>query len=100
MRVWFESDPTLFEACTDNPEEVWAAILEILKRELTEVQMAELAAGPLETILAYHGPVFIDRVEVEARRSERFNRLLGGVWRNSIKKGVWHRIEAVRKAIW
>ncbi len=50
----------------DTPEFVWEVILQILQRELSEEQLALLAAGPLETLLAGHGGLFIDRIEQQA----------------------------------
>jgi hypothetical protein len=58
--------------------------------------MASLAAGPAEELLVYHGPEYVDRVVELARKQPRFNWLLGGVWRNSIKDEVWQRVQAIR----
>jgi hypothetical protein len=80
-------------------EEVWAAILEVLAREPSSTVIQNLAAGPLEDLLEYWGPVFIDRVEVEARRNPSFRHLLGGVWQCSTPE-VWQRIQKVRGAAW
>jgi hypothetical protein len=71
----FES--LMYDACPDEPEIAWGAILEILKRELTEDQMALLAAGPMEDLMVHHGSTFTNRVEQEAKVNDRFNNLLG-----------------------
>jgi hypothetical protein len=46
----------MYDACTEEPETAWQSVLEILKLELTDDQRALLAAGPMEDLLAWHGP--------------------------------------------
>ena len=96
VRQWFESDKTMFDACTAAPEVAWAAILQIFQHDLSEEQMSLLAAGPVETLLSHHGPDFIDRVEREARQSSRFRQLLAGVWRLAMTQDVWTRVRRAR----
>ncbi len=91
---------TMFDLVYDEPELAWSAILQILTHDLSEMQTALLAAGPLESLLAMHGAQFIDRVEQESKQSERFNHLLGGVWQNQMPKHIWHRVECARKNAW
>jgi len=100
VEAWFAGDHTMFDACTEEPEVAWPAILQILQRELTEDQTAMLAAGPLETLLCWHGAAFVDRIEQAAERNQRLNHLLGGVWRSDMPPEVWDRIEKVRKEVW
>jgi hypothetical protein len=97
---WLAGDYGLFDACCDEPEAAWDAILTIAHRPLTEEQAARLAAGPLETLLSQHGPAFIDRVERLADLDPRFNHLLGGVWRCDMADEVWDRVRRVRRATW
>jgi hypothetical protein len=96
--VWGEY--TLFDACTEEPEIAWLAILEISRRNLTDEQKSLLAAGPLETLLSWHGSDFIDRVESEAKSNSKFNDLLGGVWQHDMPDEIWDRIQKVRKSVW
>src|SRR5260370_42031758 len=98
--AWFAGEYTMFDACTERPEIAWQAILEISQHDLTDEQKALLAGGPLETLLAWHGADFIGLVEEEARRSPRFNHLLGGVWRQEMLNEVWEGIERTRKEGW
>lgn len=81
-------------------ESLWRFILAIYPRDLSETAMAMLAAGPLEDLLAHFGPDYIGHVERLAGKDERFNRLLGGVWRNAMTDDVWARVCAVRKTTW
>ena len=93
-RVTFEFAPKF------APEVAWTAIVELSRQPLTDRQIALLAAGPLEDLLKYHGPDYIDRIEKEARTYQAFRHLLGGVWRNTIAEPVWRRVEAIRGPAW
>ena len=95
-----DGNPALCDIVHDDLEVAWPAILEILQRASTEDQVAVLAAGPLEDLLAFHGPEFIDRVECEAARNPRFRQLLGGVWQNRILLEIWERVQKVRREVW
>ena len=102
VAAWVEGDSegTMYDACTENPQLAWRAILDIAQRSLTEDEEALLAAGPLEDLLSWHGPEFIDRVEREAKINSQFNHLLGGVWRNEMPEEIWQRIQKMRNEVW
>ena len=80
-------------------ENCWAAILEILARNPSDQVIGMLAAGPLEDLIHGFGPIFIDRIERQARQDRQFLELLGGVWESSTP-AVWARIEAIRGKPW
>ena len=86
----------LYDLVSEDPEEAWPMILEILRLDQSPSVMENLSAGPLEDLLAKHGPAFIDRVEAEAARDQAFATLLGGVWQNRMTDEVWARVRAVR----
>ena len=83
-----------------DAEKLWRFILAAYGREMSDAAMASLAAGPLEDLLAHHGPAYIGRVEELARSEPRFNLLLGGVWRNAMTEDVWRRVQAARLRVW
>ena len=83
----------MFEIPFDQPELCWKLILQLLDGATTDCQIANLAAGPLEDLLAEHGCDFIDRVEVEAQKNSRFKNLLGGVWKNAMDTELWERVQ-------
>ena len=62
--------------------------------------LGNLAAGPLEDLLAYHGSEMIDEVELLARRNPDFSYLLGGVWQNLMSDDVWKRVQAAASRRW
>jgi hypothetical protein len=82
--------------CMDAPEQCWEIILSILAKTDDEWVLTNLAAGPVESLVASHGDVVISWLEREAARSPAFRELLGGVWQNLISDDVWQRIQRVR----
>jgi len=100
----FERGWVLYDLAHENPELAWEAIKNVVGRfdesdlfteEQTEARrlLAATAAGPLEDLLAYHGPSLIDRVEDEAEHDRRMFWTLGCVWQNSMTDGVWARVQ-------
>ena len=90
--LWWAVD-RFMEVISDGTvaEDCWLAILEVLRREPPQAVLDILAAGPLEDIIEHCGPEFIDRIEVEARRSPPFRSLLRGVWQSSTPE-IWARV--------
>jgi hypothetical protein len=77
----------------DAPERAWLVIQLIFAACRNDLERACLAAGPLEDLLAKHGPSFIDRVEQAAVNDNDFRELLVGVWRNGIAQSIWERLQ-------
>jgi hypothetical protein len=90
----------VYDACLDEPEIAWQAIVRLSQMDMTDDQRALLAAGPVEDLLVWHGTEFIDRVEQEAIINPKLNYLLGGVWRREMPQAIWERIEKVRREVW
>ena len=78
-----------------NPWIYWEAILEILKRDSSEIVTGILAAGPLEDIIEFYGPQVIETIEEEARKNPAFRKLLKGVWESSTPD-IWARVLKAR----
>ena len=87
----------MFDACIEEPEIAWQAIIQILQHELTNDQIGMLAAGPLETLLASHGLDFIDRVIDESKKDARVVFMLGIVHRRDMPKEVLEKIRNLLK---
>ena len=99
----FHASDRLEDLVRQDPDKGWLAILAVLEQipaEPTDALFQVLAAGPLEDLLAKHGPSVLDRVEAEARRNRRFRLLLNGVWRSTIQPDVWARLEKYRTQLW
>jgi hypothetical protein len=79
---------------------LWAFILAAYPRQMSDRAWSYLAAGPLEDLLTIAGEDYIENVEQLAKTDEKFNDLLGGVWRNRMSKDVWRRVQRVRREEW
>ena len=82
-------------AVRKHPEHAWQAIVAAARDPRLEPYFGVLAAGPLEDLLSQRGPIFIDRVEAEARANDKFAYLLGGVWKFEMSDDIWSRVQAV-----
>ena len=82
-----------------TPEECWNAILRILELDPSKTVIGNLAAGPLEDLIEYHGPSFISTIESESKKNLQFKYLLGGVWKSSTPE-IWARVQACREDAW
>lgn len=89
----FEAHIALDALRTTDPERCWSVILKIFEQDQSDKLLANLAAGPLEDLLATHGERFIERVEALARQEPRFRFMVRMVWRNSISTAVWRRLQ-------
>ena len=90
----------LNDRCRDDPESAWPIILAIAGLDQAPEIQEALAAGPIEDLLASHGDLFIERVEVRARQDPAFKRLLGGVWQNAMTPTVWARFRQCQGPTW
>jgi hypothetical protein len=80
------------DICGGDPERALKLITNILASTQNEYVLANLAAGPLETLLARHGKQLIANVEQLAETDPRFRSLLQGVWQNRIDDQTWGRV--------
>ncbi len=76
-----------------SPALSWEVILEVINQTDDEHILANLAAGPLESLLAEHPKVAIKWVEREMVKSPKFKNLLLGVWQNLIPGEEWEKIQ-------
>lgn len=94
----------IYELARTEPTLAWEAILEVISRYSeddlfcdndTEAKdiLGNTAAGPLEDLLANHGPAWIEIVEAEARHDRRMFWTLGCVWQNSMTDEIWKRVQ-------
>jgi uncharacterized protein DUF6869 len=95
---WWASNEVMSWTGSD-PELLWRFIVTCCNRDLSDKVIGDLAAGPLEDLIQYSGAKFIDRIEKLATEDQRFNYLLGGVWRSG-PPDVWTRVELARKKVW
>lgn len=90
----------LDELVSNDPNQALELIIQILETDQSDVTYENLAAGPLEDLLARHGEKVIERIENQSRESPTFQNLLGGVWENRISPSIWTRVEKARGEHW
>jgi hypothetical protein len=94
----------IYDLAVDDPTLAWEAIKlvvysysedELFAKSDNEANniVGNTAAGPLEDLLANHGPQFIEAVELAARIDRRIMWALGGVWQNSMTDEIWARVQ-------
>jgi hypothetical protein len=76
----------------DDPDRLFAMILEVLRIERHPLVLSYLAAGPLEDLVSMDT---IERIEREAAASEAFCALLGGVWYSRAEPELKARLDAI-----
>ena len=97
--LWWAVEKFMVPDNLELAEDCWAATLEVLSQNPPDPVIGVLAAGPLEDLIEYFGPHFIDRIELEAQRNVAFRDLLGGIWKSGPPE-VWARVESVRGEPW
>lgn len=88
------------DLCEVDPETCWLVIDKIRCLDSSDAVISNLAAGPLEDLLVFHGAKFIDRVEAVANSDPVFKKLLAAVWKNEIDDAVWTRMRKVAGEPW
>lgn len=88
---WWAVERFMQPRTLEETEAGWLAILEVLAREPARQVLDALAAGPLEDLIHYWGPAFVDRIEEEAHSNDAFRALLDRVWESSTPE-VWTRV--------
>jgi hypothetical protein len=82
----------VMDLCEALPDEAWSLILALVEASRSDLELAYVAAGPLEQLARCNGHHVI--IEAEAAANERFRLALSGVWRSSIPRSVWDRLVA------
>ena len=80
-----------------EPEKAWLAILQATKDPRFLPYLGNLAAGPLEDLIAQHSDLVIDRVEALAKEDKSFAQVLQGVWQYKMPERTWVRVQAAAK---
>jgi hypothetical protein len=83
-------------AVEEHPERAWEAILRLVDDSSAHCYLGQLAAGPIEDLLSYHGQQFIERIEATARANPTFASTLSGVWQFTMGEDIWVRVQSVK----
>ena len=87
------------ELISRDPNRLWAITLRLIEQAPDDAALSYVAAGPLEDLLAAHGPSFIERVEAAAREHPRVMRALSGVWgQTRFTPDTYARVQSIIRA--
>lgn len=89
----------LYELCETAPRDALDLINYVVNSTDDEFLLANLAAGPVEELLCFHGQLLIEEIERTASTSYKFRSLLRNVWKNEINEQVWERVQRAAKAV-
>src|SRR5947199_6157516 len=79
----------LYDLIQRDPERAWRIVQIMWRHDSSDKNLANIAAGPLEDILVYHGAKFIERIEDIAKKEPTFKKMLGAVSQNDIPQQLW-----------
>lgn len=91
---WAHED--FIDLANEEPETAWECILGVIEIESSEEVLAHLAEGPLEDLLAEHGPTFIDRIEDISKNNIVFARLIKKVWVDGIAADIQNNVRTIQ----
>ena len=94
---WTEDDEQLSRILHSDPDSALAAILGMMQTTDDPKIHGAIAAGPLEDFLGIHGERYLDVFHSLALEHARLREVLDGVWQGSMPKGVWHKIEMLKR---
>jgi len=79
-----------------QPTEGFNFILEVLKQTDDEWVLTNLAAGPLESLLAIHPKEGLTLIEREIPQNPKLKNILQDVWQNLMPEETWQRLQKLR----
>lgn len=82
-------------AC-DSPFDAWECIKDIFDQTSSESVLKNLAAGPLEELLFYHGASIIDELEILSRQNPLFAKLVKGVWSGEMPINIQAKVNEIQ----
>lgn len=97
---WFLIDECLRELARVDPQMALDCVVMAIAQCDDYEDLAYLAAGPLEDLIADEGPVVIENFETWARQQPRFRYALSAVWPRGQDEDaeVWQRVLRARAA--
>lgn len=91
----------LIKLIFDDPESGAECFIKILKSDASDLIIENLAAGPIEDFLSFHGTEGVRILEAKLPESPELANALGGVWQGGISEDVWNEFEKIRSnRIW
>lgn len=81
----------------ERPEECLQVVVAILEKDSSDLIVSNVAAGPLENLIEWHGLLLISEIERISSSNKMFKRALGMVWPQGGSEEVWGKIEDISK---
>jgi len=99
-----ESDSSLGQAVvamnfTAPAEKQWKFILLAVSLAESEGELGDIAAGPIEHLLGWHGDEYISRIEEQAESDAKFASAMLGVWQYMMTEEIWARVQAIQERV-
>jgi hypothetical protein len=91
----FWSHMRLDDLIDDDPNKALYIILYIIENNESEFVIANLAAGPLESLLMRHGELLIHDLKKYVKSNNKLKDALKLVWRNDISYPIWEEIKKI-----
>ena len=80
----------------DSPDKAWASIQTLISSADNAEKLNLIGAGPLEDLIAEHGPLLIDRISAQAEGDPFLVQCLAFVWgRTRIEPSVYAQIRHI-----
>ena len=81
-----------------EPADQWVFLQAAVDLAESDDELREIAVGPFEHLLGFHGEHFIDLVEIVAAGDPKFARMITNSWRHAMSDDVWKRVQAIKEA--
>jgi CO dehydrogenase/acetyl-CoA synthase beta subunit len=86
------------EIVMTDPDKAWEFILVAIKMyQDNDDYTGQIAAGPLEDALGYHGEKLIDRIENEAKTNKTLVNMLRGIYQFKTNQEIWTRVQNIAR---
>jgi hypothetical protein len=77
----------------EAPFECLGIVVDIIDKDDSDLILSNVAAGPLENLIAMSGGLVIGEIENVSRVNEGLKKALGMVWQGDIPDDIWTRVE-------
>ena len=85
----FWAHEELWELCRNSPDEALELIINIIDDSPNEWILGNVAAGPFEDLMCYHGEVIMPKLKALSTNHPKLIQAMAGVWLDSNDTKVW-----------
>lgn len=77
----------------------WEFLQAAIDRATTDHQLYDIAAGPFEHLLGFHGDAYIELVEERCAADPKFARMTTAAYRHRMSDAVWQRVQDIQNRV-